>query len=90
MKDAKGDSVFLARASYRRRRVRDLAMLLPILGVLLWFIPLLWSDKPQEAPQSGIILSYVFGVWIFLIIVTALVSALLRSSAEGAIEEDVD
>ena len=69
-------AVFLERQSYRRRRLLDLARLLPLLGVLLLLIPLLWpgadstghtSGGDQAMPMSGAI-SYVFAVWAALIL----------------------
>ena len=35
--------VFLARASYRQRRLRDAARLLPMVAGVLMMLPLLWS-----------------------------------------------
>jgi len=69
-------AVFLERQSYRRRRLLDLARLLPLLGVLLLLVPLLWpdSDSPVHAgsgnramPMSGAI-AYIFAVWAALIL----------------------
>ena len=64
--------VFLERRSYRRRRMMDALRLLPVVGVLLWLLPMFWptaSDGP-EAPaplaMSDAIV-YVFCVWVALI-----------------------
>ncbi|MBL4927268.1 hypothetical protein [Fuscibacter oryzae] len=54
--------LFLARASYRRRRLRDAARLLPVVGVFLLMLPLLW---PQGGAGSAVI--FVFVVWALLI-----------------------
>lgn len=67
-------SVFLERESYRRRRLMDAARLLPIFGVLLFLLPLLWPEPaPSEAgADTGVAMSgaiiYVFSVWIGLIV----------------------
>lgn len=69
-------AVFLERQSYRRRRLLDLARLLPLLGVLLLLIPLLWpgadstgytSGGDRAMTMSGAII-YVFSVWAALIL----------------------
>lgn len=54
--------VFLARRSYRRRRLMDAARLLPVLGIVLVLLPALWSPAPGVA-QAGI---YLFAVWFAL------------------------
>lgn len=67
-------SVFLERQSYRRRRLMDAARILPLLGALLFALPLLW---PMSAPDNatgdaGVAMSgaivYVFSVWTVLIV----------------------
>ena len=49
--------LFLARATYRRRRLRDAARLLPVVGVFLLAQPLLW---PQGG--AGPVVVFVFVV----------------------------
>ncbi len=67
-----GPSVFLERETYRRRRIMDAARLLPILGLALFALPLLWPTSEDTAemgdpvPMSAAVL-YIFGVWAFLI-----------------------
>ena len=63
--------VFLERETYRRRRIMDAARLLPLLGVALFALPLLWptSQDPAQGeavPMSSAVL-YIFGAWAFLI-----------------------
>ncbi len=65
--------IFLEKQSYRRRRFADAAKLLPILGVILLFLPILWADAALT--EGG--LRYIFGVWAFLIVVTMLISSRL-------------
>ena len=45
-------SVFLERETYRRRRIMDAARLLPLLGVALFALPLLWP-KPGDPGGDG-------------------------------------
>ena len=73
--------IFLQRASYRQRRMRDAAKLLPFLGMILWAIPLAWShgEGDDQVGTSGLI--YVFGVWVLLIILTGLLASRVTSDA---------
>lgn len=70
--------LFLQRKSYRARRMMDVIRLLPLLGLALWMIPLLWpvgdavGDGAAQATQSiptSVALKYLFGVWIALVAV---------------------
>lgn len=60
------------RQIYRRRRLMDIARLLPVLGALLLALPLLWPEAPvgaavrDEVSMSAAII-YVFSVWVGLI-----------------------
>ncbi len=70
-----GLPVFLERRSYRRRRLHDAARLLPVLGLLGWMVPLLWSVDSAKAPASSNVLTYVFLVWAALISACFLISS---------------
>lgn len=65
---AKGP-VFLERQSYRRRRVMDAIRLLPVLGLAIWMVPLLWpvTQGAQDGLQTSDALRYLFGGWIILV-----------------------
>nr|WP_245218477.1 hypothetical protein [Rubellimicrobium aerolatum] len=70
-------------AGYRQRRLRDAARLLPVAGIVLLLIPLLW--KPSGTPQgvgNAAALLYVFGVWAALVAGARLLAWLLRLDAE--------
>lgn len=58
--------LFLARATYRRRRLRDASRLLPIVGGFLLLLPLLWTEESQLS-LSAMDVIYFFGVWLLLI-----------------------
>jgi len=65
--------VFLERETYRRRRIMDAARLLPILGVALFAVPLLWPRPDPATPEAetvglSVAVLYVFGVWALLIV----------------------
>ena len=53
--------LFLARAPYRRRRLRDAARLLPVVGLLLLILPLFWTPDARVALRSGDV------IWFFLV-----------------------
>lgn len=65
---------FLERGNYRKRRVRDAARLLPILGLSLWLVPLLWATEADDAPATSNTMVYVFGVWFILILAAVVLS----------------
>ena len=64
--------LFLERHRYRRRRLWDAVRLLPVLGLLLWMVPLMWPTQ-SGADGAGIktssALLYLFAVWVFLAVV---------------------
>ena len=73
--------LYLARASYRRRRLIDAHRLLPIFLFLLYLVPLLWGDADSGDPVGGGVRGYVhvFTVWIVAIVVAGLIArALMR------------
>lgn len=65
--------VFLERSTYRRRRLVDAMRVLPLLGVGLWTVPLLWNVQARETPMSHAVL-YVFGVWLLLVIAAGIMA----------------
>ena len=79
--------LFLARALYRRRRLRDAARLLPVLGLFLLLLPLLWTRDSRVSLSSGDVI-YFFVIWALLIGLAAAFAPGLRSG-DGA-EEDED
>lgn len=76
--------VFLAPSGYRRKRLRDAARFLPVLGVALLLVPLLWtrSDAAGGTGNAGALL-YVFAVWAGLILAAFAMSRLLLRGGEG-------
>jgi len=73
--------LFLARQGYRRRRLADMARLLPILGLALFLIPALDARDGLSAAM----LIYLFAAWAGLIVASALLARRLCRS--GAMEE---
>lgn len=77
--------LFLKRGSYRKRRLRDGARMLPVLGLFLFFMPVLWAQDgaAQEGTAGDGI--YLFAVWFALVLVAALMAPGL--AAEGGAED---
>ncbi|MFD2173661.1 hypothetical protein [Rhodobacter lacus] len=81
----KATPLFLARRSYRRHRLMDAARLLPILGLVLIFLPGLWHPHGAGRAETASALIYLFGTWAVLI---ALAAALARGLAPALDAED--
>ena len=81
--DEQAKPVFLARATYRRRRLADVAALMPVLASVLLMLPALWAENSRTAAA----MIYVFSVWALLIFAMALIS---RRLGRAPIEETTD
>lgn len=92
---APGEPLFLARRTYRRRRLIDAIRLVPVLGALLFLLPgLNISDGWGGTFAGGV---YLFLCWLGLIILTAILSRRVsrphpdapdQAEASGAPPED--
>ncbi len=64
--------VFLARQTYRMRRMMDAVRVLPLLGLALWMVPLMWPLPQGAGEDSGMAMSkgllYLFGVWAAMVL----------------------
>lgn len=78
---------FLVRSSYRQRRLRDVAWLLPVFGALLIFVPLLWPRGDTETGGTAEATIYLFLVWFVLIVAAAVLSRIIRPDAVPTEEE---
>jgi len=87
MSDRISPSVFLERRSYRRRRMMDALRLLPLLGIILFLLPILWPTAPFGTVQMSRAVIYVFSAWLALICASAL---LWRSLWRDVKDEDTD
>lgn len=88
MTEERETSVFLRRRSYRQRRLQDAARMLPIIGFVLWLIPLLWPRSGESAADNASALVYIFSVWVILIVLTLVIARRVRP-APGP-QEEVD
>lgn len=74
-----GSPLFLARSVYRRRRLRDAARLLPLVGLLLMLLPALGRETGGDARDAV----YLFGLWAVLIVAAAVLApGLSRTESE--------
>lgn len=87
MSTQKKQSLFLERKGYRQRRLRDIARALPVLGGILWTIPLLWKEQGPDAVSNAAALQYIFGVWVLVILLTALVARLIEPGSDPIEQE---
>lgn len=67
------EPMFLARESYRRRRLGDAARIVPSLGFVLLLLPVLLTSTTRA-------LVYIFTVWALLIVVMAVLSRRLAKA----------
>lgn len=74
--------IFLARASYRHRRLTDAACLLPVLGAFLVGLPILWGPAETTARDTAPDGVYLFLVWLGLVIMAAVLAPGLRSDPD--------
>lgn len=78
--------VFLARRTYRRRRLVDAARILPVLGAVLFLLPVLLL-APGEEGRLSVRVIYFFSVWLGLVACAAgLALSLRRGGAEKGAE----
>lgn len=57
--------VFLEREGYRRRRAMDAVRLMPVLGLFLFLLPMMWGGGNTRI--TGL---YIFVFWVLLVVVT--------------------
>lgn len=69
---------FLARESYRKRRMVDAARFLPAFGLVLIVLPTMRRDPTLEAPPTASESEYLFLVWAILIFGAFFLSLILR------------
>ena len=71
--------LFLARAPYRRRRLEDVARILPLVGVLAFILPVLWSGRGGMRSLSADVAWY-FLIWLALVGGAAVLSRALTTA----------
>ena len=76
--------LFLARDSYRKRRLRDGARVLPIFGLILFLLPLMWPAVPQMVLAHW---AFVFALWVALIGLAAILASGLGERETASSQE---
>lgn len=66
--------LYLARTSYRQRRLRDVVRVLPVAAFIAWVLPVM-SGVVSATSAVGL---YIFTGWLVLILVSAVITASLR------------
>ncbi|MDD9738665.1 MAG: hypothetical protein RID15_13650 [Marinovum algicola] len=69
--------LFVERQTYRRRRLQDAARFLPVLGIVLMMVPLLWSEGAEGVTMSGAVI-YLFLIWAALVAAAMVLSLYLH------------
>lgn len=82
--------LFLERQSYRRRRLIDASRVIPVFGLCLFLVPLLWPKATQGEINLALRGLYIFGVWFLLVGFTGLVSYRLQNRADETRRRDSD
>lgn len=77
MSEERPRHLFVERQTYRRRRVQDAARFLPVLGIVLMMVPLLWSEGDDGVSMSNAI-QYLFVLWGALVAAAMVLSLYLR------------
>ena len=78
--------LFLERRSYRMRRMMDAIRLLPVLGLCLWLVPVLWprsADGADAAISTSTALMYIFSIWMGLGLISWVLWLRTRRSVAG-------
>lgn len=76
--------LFLAQRAYRRRRMADAVRLLPVLGIVFFFLPILWEPADTPTPDTARGWIWLFLAWAGLICLAFLLSrGLARTEERG-------
>ena len=70
----------LEQRNFRRRRIVDAACALPFLGIVLWWLPLLWQGGDSSASTAHVLI-YIFVVWCVLPIAAGLLIRAIRKAS---------
>ena len=65
--------------------------MIPLVGLVLWMIPLLWPTEtapPADRVTTSQALIYIFAVWCALILASAVLSNRLRQAPEDLEADD--
>jgi hypothetical protein len=60
--------LFVARQAYRQRRLADAARFVPIVGIVLFLLPILWEPARSAEPDTERGAIWLFTAWMVLIV----------------------
>ena len=80
---ARRGALFVHRRTYRRRRITDAARL-PLLGAVLFVIPLLWKGSGGDGGRTAWVMAHVFLVWAGLSVLSGVLSRYLTAEDDDA------
>jgi uncharacterized membrane protein len=66
--------LFVAPGTYRRRRLMDAARMLPVLGLGLMILPMLWAPDTEGTRSTATDGIYLFVIWGLLIAAAAMLA----------------
>lgn len=78
--------VFLERQTYRRRRLIDFIRMVPVIGAILWAVPLLWSTEADDRVATSDAIVFIFFVWFALVGLGCVLARALRDGKDGTEE----
>lgn len=90
MRPPRASTIFLERAPYQRRRLRDTLRVLPIAGLLLLLVPVFWPTSGPGAFRTSSALIYVFLAWALLIVLSFAISRRLAQTRPEEDDSDAD
>ena len=83
--------IFLERSGYRQRRIADAARLVPVVGLILWSVPLVWPHDGEEgAITTSTAMIYMFAIWFALILLGAFLASKISPVEPTSTEETFD
>jgi hypothetical protein len=85
MSETGNKGLFFRNAVYRRNRLIDAVRLLPVLGTILFLMPAFLAGGSAATARQWL---YLFGAWIVMIIVAALMARALRKNEAEVEAED--
>ena len=78
MRELSEGQLFLPKDTYRQRRTIDAIRLWPILGIICFVLPIIWTGAGKSNVGA---MGYLFSVWAVMIFGGALLSRRLRHEA---------
>lgn len=81
--------LFLERRGYMQKRVIDGARLLPIIGLVLFMVPLIWPKATEsDVIETSTSTLYIFAVWFALIVVGGFLAQRINAITEPKPQND--